>query len=125
MKNFGGKKRKRQPTELNWTKKSIFWELPYWTSLSLCHNLDVMHIEKKVCDSLLVTILNIDRKSKDTDKARIDLQDMEVRKELHLYKDGDRLIKRHTAYTLTPVDCKKFCDFLKSVQFPYVFASNL
>ena len=77
---YGGKKRKRHASELNWTKKSIFWELPYWKSLSLRHNLDVMHIEKNVCDSLLGTILDIDGKSKDTDKARIDLQNMGVRK---------------------------------------------
>ncbi|CAM8934495.1 unnamed protein product [Rhodiola kirilowii] len=32
--------------EHNWTKKSIFWELPYWMDVKLRHNLDVMHIEK-------------------------------------------------------------------------------
>jgi len=122
---YGGKKRKRHASELNWTKKSIFWELPYWKSLSLRHNLDVMHIEKNVCDSLLGTILDIDGKSKDTDKARIDLQNMGVRKELHLYKDGDRWMKPHASYTLSPDDGKKFCDFLKSVRFPDGFASNL
>ena len=26
---FGGRKRKREEDELNWRKKSIFWELPY------------------------------------------------------------------------------------------------
>ena len=87
---YGGKKRKRHLMELNWTKKSIFWELPYWTSLSLCHNLDVMHIKKNICDSLLGTILNIEGKSKDIAKVRIDLQNMGVRKELRLYKEGDR-----------------------------------
>ncbi|XP_060210859.1 uncharacterized protein LOC132637848 [Lycium barbarum] len=30
----------------NWTKQSIFWELPYWKDNLLRHNLDVMHIEK-------------------------------------------------------------------------------
>ncbi|KAL4010220.1 hypothetical protein IC575_030450 [Cucumis melo] len=37
------KKRKR---DLNWTKKSIFFQLPYWSRLLLRHKLDVMHIEK-------------------------------------------------------------------------------
>jgi len=45
--NFGGKKRKRGPLELNWSKKSIFYRLPYWSQLRLQHNLDVMHIEEK------------------------------------------------------------------------------
>ncbi|GKF92983.1 zinc finger, PHD-type containing protein, partial [Tanacetum coccineum] len=34
--------------ELNWTKRSIFYELKYWSFLILEHNLDVMHI-KKMC----------------------------------------------------------------------------
>ena len=67
---YGDKKRNRYLMELNWTKKSIFWELAYWSSLSLHHNLD---IEKNICDSLLGTILDIDGKSKDTDKTMINL----------------------------------------------------
>ena len=70
---YGGEKCKRHPMELNWTKKSIFWELPYWSLLSLRYNLDVMHIRKNVCDSLLGTILDIAGKKKDTDKSCIDL----------------------------------------------------
>ena len=50
---------------------------------------------------------------------------MEVHKELHLYKEGDRWMKPHAAYTLTLEDSKKFCEFLKSVRFPDGFASNL
>ncbi|KAK4400908.1 hypothetical protein Sango_1196900 [Sesamum angolense] len=29
-----------------WTKKNIFWDLPYWSKLLIRHKLDVMHIEK-------------------------------------------------------------------------------
>jgi hypothetical protein len=32
----------------NWVKRSIFWELPYWKTNLLRHNLDLMHI-KKTC----------------------------------------------------------------------------
>ena len=60
------RKRKRTPEELNWTKKSIFFELPYWETLKLRHNLDVMHIEKNICDNVLGTLLNIEGKTKDT-----------------------------------------------------------
>ncbi|KAL0427073.1 UNVERIFIED_CONTAM: hypothetical protein Slati_2882100 [Sesamum latifolium] len=31
-----------------WTKKIIFWDLPYWSTLLIRHNLDVMHIEKNI-----------------------------------------------------------------------------
>ncbi|XP_060959174.1 uncharacterized protein LOC133030448 [Cannabis sativa] len=41
------RKRKRGVDEFNWSKKSILFELPYWSKLLLRHNLDVMHIEKK------------------------------------------------------------------------------
>ena len=45
------KKRKRDEDKKwhNWRKKSIFFELPYWSSLLISHNLDVMHIEKNIC----------------------------------------------------------------------------
>ncbi|XP_076936560.1 uncharacterized protein LOC143603730 [Bidens hawaiensis] len=39
--DFGGAKRKREDFELNWNKQSIFFELEYWSSLQLKHNLDV------------------------------------------------------------------------------------
>ena len=75
---------------MNWTKKSIFFQLPYWLHQPFKHNLNVIHKEKNVCDSLLGTMLNIDGKSKDTDKTRLDLVDLEIRSELHLYKEGNR-----------------------------------
>ena len=64
-------KRKRAP---NWTKKWIFFDLPYRSRLLIRHKLDVIHIEKNVCDNLVYTLLNIEEKSKDTMNARLDLQ---------------------------------------------------
>ncbi|GKA85613.1 hypothetical protein Tco_0807267 [Tanacetum coccineum] len=49
--------------------------LEYWPTLPLKHNLDGMHIEKNVLESLLGT-LSMNDKSKDTLKARLDLKDM-------------------------------------------------
>ena len=48
----------------------------------LRHNLDVMHIEKNVCDNLLGTSLNDHQKTKDIDKARLDLKNIGIRKDL-------------------------------------------
>ena len=42
-----------------WKKRSIFWDLPYWRTLSIRHNLDVMHIEKNVFESIFNTIMAI------------------------------------------------------------------
>ncbi|XP_073152210.1 uncharacterized protein [Henckelia pumila] len=124
-KQYGGVKRKRSAIELNWSKKSIFFQLEYWKHLPLRHNLDVMHIEKNVCDSILGTLLNIEGKSKDTEKARLDLQDMGIRKELHLYKDGNKWKKPPATYTLSTEEKRLFCQFIKSVKFPDGFAANL
>jgi hypothetical protein len=53
----------------NWMKKSIFFELPYWELLLVRHNLDVMHIENSICESLMGTLLHLLGKSKDSEKA--------------------------------------------------------
>ena len=62
------KKRKQCEEETrwhNWRKKSIFFELPYWEALLVRHNLDVMHVEKNICESILGTLLDLAGKSKD------------------------------------------------------------
>lgn len=65
-----------------WSRMVSLWKLPYWKKLKLRHNLDVMHIEKNICESLIATILNIKGKTKDTTKARLDLKDLGIKKEL-------------------------------------------
>ncbi|XP_019255093.1 PREDICTED: uncharacterized protein LOC109233677 [Nicotiana attenuata] len=74
--NIFGKRAKKRPRsdKGQWKKRSIFFELPYWVHNKLRHNLDVMHIEKNICDSLLGTLLEIDEKRKDHEKSRYDLQ---------------------------------------------------
>ena len=82
--NNKDRKRKRAPNELNWYKKSIFFELEYWSSLKLRHNLNVMHNEKNVCDNIVKTLLSIEGKTKDTYKAREDLASMGIQRKLWL-----------------------------------------
>jgi hypothetical protein len=55
-------------------KQSIFWELPYWKDLDICHSIDVMHVEQNVCESLLGTLLNTDEKTRDHGHAWADLK---------------------------------------------------
>jgi hypothetical protein len=47
-KHTKSKKRKREVEGQCWKRRSCLWDLPYWSSLKLRHNLDVMHIEKKI-----------------------------------------------------------------------------
>ena len=42
-----------------WKKRSIFFYLPYWSDLDIRHCIDVMHVEKIFCDSVIGTLLNI------------------------------------------------------------------
>lgn len=71
-------KKRKLVEELNWMKQSIFFRLPYWKTLQLRHNLHVMHIEKNVCDNILGTLINIEGKTKDNVKTRLDLQAMGI-----------------------------------------------
>ena len=59
----GSKKRKRGQKDHEpklFSRKSALWKLPYWQHLKLPHNLDVMHIEKNICDALLGIILRLE-----------------------------------------------------------------
>ncbi|KAI5342898.1 hypothetical protein L3X38_010774 [Prunus dulcis] len=83
--------RTRPSTHMNWTHKPMFFELPYWSKLKLRHNLDVMHVKKNVFDTLVGTILDIEGKTKDTIKARLDLERMDIRRGLWMngtFPDG-------------------------------------
>ncbi|GJR90368.1 zinc finger, PHD-type containing protein [Tanacetum coccineum] len=122
--SHGGVKIKRNVhVELNWTKQSIFYKLEYWSFLSLRHNLDIMHIEKNVLEAILNTLLMND-KSKDTAKARQDLQMLGIRSGLWLSqtKNG-KCLKPQAAYSFTPENRKKFCQYIKGVKLPDGFGS--
>ena len=56
----------------NWTKRSIFWDLPYWKSNLIRHNIDVMHTEKNFFDNIFNTVMDVQGKTKDNMKARLD-----------------------------------------------------
>ncbi|KAM0002938.1 hypothetical protein Hdeb2414_s0306g00862151 [Helianthus debilis subsp. tardiflorus] len=84
-----------------------------------------MHVEKNVCENVLGTLLNIEGKTKDTDKARLDLKDMNIRKELHLVRKDDCWVKPHASYVLTREERVQFCNLLQSVRFPDGYAGNL
>lgn len=89
------KKRKRKDDDNNdggstviWKKRSYFFRLPYWEHLLVRHNLDIMHIEKNVCDNIVNTLLNVDRKSKDNLNSRLDLQSLGIKQDLHPFMQG-------------------------------------
>ncbi|KAI5334389.1 hypothetical protein L3X38_024522 [Prunus dulcis] len=117
--------RTRPSTHMNWTHKPMFFELPYWSKLKLRHNLDVMHVEKNVFDTLVGTILDIDGKTKDTIKARLDLERMGIRRGLWMNRDSDKARRDLAFFSLKPNDKKEFLKFVSSVMFPDGYASNI
>ncbi|KAL8157226.1 hypothetical protein AgCh_002077 [Apium graveolens] len=62
-----------------WKKLSIFFQLEYWKFLPVRHILDVMHIEKNICEALLGTLLNIPKKTKDKESVRLDMAVMGIK----------------------------------------------
>lgn len=86
-----------------------------------------MHIEKNICDSILGTLLNMSRKSKDHIEARKDLQELGIRKVLHpvASSDGKYLEIRATIFYMTNEEKDLFCSVLKNAKLPYGSASNI
>jgi hypothetical protein len=81
---LGKQKRTGKKTEEDdiWKKQSIFWEISYWKDLNVRHLIDVMHVEKNMCESILETLLNTDGKTRDHGHAQADLKKMGIRVEL-------------------------------------------
>src|SRR5262249_28861100 len=117
--------RRRNDDGTNWCKKSLLFQLPYWEELRIRHNLDVMHIEKNICDNLVGTIFGLKGKSKDTDKARLTLQEMGIRPELHLQERGGRFFKPPAAYTLSTRQSREVCNSIRDIKMPNGYASNI
>ena len=73
----------------NWSKVNILYKLLYWKNKKFKHNIDVTHVEKNITESTYDTLLGIEGKNKDTDKAWIDLPNMNFRHTLHLKQRHD------------------------------------
>ena len=127
---FGPESRKRKQRDEekrwhNWRKKSIFFQLPYWKNLLIRHNLDVMHIEKNICETILGTLLNIEGKSKDNEEARLDMQHLGIRMDQHPVRDNGKFTLPPALYKLGKDDKKLLCKFLHEVNLPDGYTSNI
>ncbi|XP_078169522.1 uncharacterized protein LOC144563939 [Carex rostrata] len=112
----------------HWTKKSIFWSLPYWKDNLLQHNIDMMHLEKNFCENLIYTLLGMGKKNKDNEKARKDLAVLCDRANQNLITDPNnpgKLRKPKAPFTLSPENKRKVLIWLKeSVRFRDGYASS-
>jgi hypothetical protein len=108
-----------------WKKQSIFWELPYWKDLNVRHSIDVMPVEKNVCESLFGTLLNTDEKTRDHGYARADLKKMGIRPELWLDNSVKGTELPTSCITLLKYEKKEFCGFLKNVKVLSGYSMNV
>ena len=65
------------------------------------HCLDVIHIEKNICDSIIDTLLNIPGMTKDTIKGKLDLVEMHISKQLTPEKRRQIIYLPPTCHTLS------------------------
>ena len=117
LENASKKKNELPELKQRWKKKSILWELPYWSFLRVRHSIDAMHVKKNVCGSLFGTLMNDKHKTKDHENARKDLEELGIRPELRRQLPASTI-------TLTVKEKKELCDFLRSVKVPSGYSSN-
>ncbi|KAK4400370.1 hypothetical protein Sango_1143100 [Sesamum angolense] len=107
-----------------WTKKSIFWNLLYWSTLLIRYNLDAMHIEKNVLDNIFNMVIDIKGKTKDNMNARRNLKIICNHPELEL--DECRLnVMPKAVYILGKEQKRRLCQWIRGLRFPDGYASNL
>lgn len=84
--------------------------------------LDVMHIEKNVCDNVLFISLNESDKSKDHLQSWKDLKEMGIQPKLQLDDNG----KFHPIkFTLSKSNKDVFLKTLKNINIPNGYSSNI
>ena len=102
-----------------------FFYLPYWCKLDVRHCIDVMHVKKNVCDSLIGALLNIKDKTKDGVNVRLNLIEMNIQEELTLREVGKCTYLPATCYTLSKKEKTSFCECLKGIKVPQGYSSNV
>ena len=107
-------------------KHSIFWELPYWCTNLIHHNLDDIHIEKNVFDNVFYTVMDIKGKTKDNSKTRANMKNIYRRPLLELVEvSPEKIFKSKASYTLMREQLKDVCEWCKNLKFLDGYASNL
>jgi len=108
------------------------------------HCLDVMHITKNVCESLLGTLLNMPERTKDGSKARSDLEKLGIRTELQRDRElpsideseemegrNAKRVKQNDYYcppscfTLSPKELEQFFKCLLGIKVPFGYSGQI
>ena len=86
-----------------------------------------MHIEKNICDSLIGTLLELEHKNKDTINARLDLESLNIRKDMQLDRNTNKTkyFIPEAPYFLEKAKKRGFSQYLSDCTFPDGFCSNM
>jgi hypothetical protein len=106
----------------NWTHKCALWELPYMPALILMHNIDVMHHECNMGESIISTCMDFSGKTEDKMKDRQDLAELCNRPSLELKVISG---KPCTSFYLKPQQRKEVMRWMKGLKFPDGYAVGL
>jgi hypothetical protein len=110
----------------NWTHKSCLWELPYAKTLILPHNIDLMHQEHNVVESIISIYFDVTSFSKDNVNVRKDLAVICNRHSLEPKRNAKGNLKRlQTPYCLKPAERKEILKWLKKLKFSHRYASSI
>ncbi|XP_026439258.1 uncharacterized protein LOC113337940 [Papaver somniferum] len=85
---------------------------------------DVIHTEKNIGESIVGTLLNVPKKTKDGYNARKDLEDLGMRPELAPKENGKKAYLPPACFRLKKEEKIKFCKTLSELKVPEGYCSN-
>jgi hypothetical protein len=77
----------------NWTHKRCLWELPYAKALILPHNIDLMHQERNIVESIISMYFDVTSFSKNNVNVRKELAALCNRHSLEPKRNAKRIMK--------------------------------
>ena len=84
-----------------------------------------MHTEKNICDNIIGTLLNITGKTKDGVKARKNLVEMGICKQLAPEQKGQNTFLLLACHTLSRKDKIDLCQCHSEIKVPSSYSSNI
>jgi hypothetical protein len=109
----------------NLTHKSCFWELLYAKALLRSHNIDLMHQERNVAESIISMCFDVIGFFKYNMNIRKDLAALCDRPSLEVKKMKGNLTRLRALYYLMPVERKEILKWLKKLKFLDHYVANI
>jgi hypothetical protein len=110
----------------NWIHKSCLWKLSYAKALILPHNINLMHQERNIMESIISMCFDVTGFLKDNANARKDLANLCNHPSMEPKLNAKENLKRtHAPYCLKPTERKEIHRWLKKLKFLDRYVSNI